>query len=154
VTTRVIGVGNEYRGDDVAGLLVAPQLRRAVPAGVEVVECDGELGHLLDLLEGASRVLLVDAAVGGGPAGSVRRLGHPEARHRSRSTSHALGVAEAISLAAAMGRLPAEVVVYAIMGRRFSFGPASRAVEAGVRKAATRILHELVSTPPEAIARS
>ena len=141
--TRVIGVGNEDRCDDAAGLLAARELRGSVPAGVEVIECDGELGRLLELLEGADRVLLVDAAVGAGPAGAVRRLRAPESWHRSSSSSYALGVGEAIALAAAMGRLPGEVVVCAISGGRFDLGPASLAVEAGAREAATRILREL-----------
>src|SRR5215469_10174685 len=65
--TRVIGMGAEDRGDDAAGLLVARLLRVAAPPGVEVHESAGDAGSLLELIEGADRVILVDAARGGTP---------------------------------------------------------------------------------------
>lgn len=72
--TRVIGIGAEDRGDDAAGLLVARLLQVAVPPGVEVYECAGDAGRLLELFEGADRVVLVDAARGAGARGTVERV--------------------------------------------------------------------------------
>ncbi len=87
VVTRVIGIGAEDRGDDAAGLLVARLLRHAVPPGVDVHESAGDAGGLLALLEGAGRVVIVNAAHGGGVPGSAERVPLGAAlRSRARST--------------------------------------------------------------------
>jgi hydrogenase maturation protease len=143
VTTRVIGVGVELRGDDAAGLLVARRLGGRVGPDVEVIETDGEVARLLELLEGAGRVVLADAARDGLPPGTVRRLDPASVGVPVRSSTHGLGVAEALGLAAAMGRPPRQVSVYSISGGRFEPGPATPAVRAGARAAAARILDEL-----------
>ncbi|HXM55353.1 MAG TPA: hydrogenase maturation protease [Candidatus Dormibacteraeota bacterium] len=137
----LIGVGAEDRGDDAAGLLVARRVRASAPAGVEVVESAGDAGELLSLLDGAERVVLVDAAMGG-PAGAVE-LVPPGAAHcaPARST-HGLGVAEALELAAALGSRPPVVRLYVVHGAAFEPGPVSPAVDAGVRVAAERILRD------------
>jgi hydrogenase maturation protease len=54
-----------------------------------------------------------------------------------RTSTHALGVPEAIELARALGRLPARLEVYAIEGARFTAGAElSPAVERAVRELA------------------
>ena len=51
------------------------------------------------------------------------------------SSTHAFGVAEAIELARALGRLPASLTVYAIEGDRFDVGQElSPEVEAAIDK--------------------
>jgi len=51
-----------------------------------------------------------------------------------------MGLAEAIGLARAMGRLPRRLTLYGIEARRFDFGaPPSPAVLRGVAEAARRI---------------
>jgi len=74
VRTVVIGVGNDFRRDDGAGLAVAGRLRGRVPGGVSVVECEQEPSRLLDAWSGADRAFVVDACSGGGPAGTVHRF--------------------------------------------------------------------------------
>ena len=101
--TLVVGVGNENRGDDGAGLIAARWLRDRAPAGTKVVEADGEPALLLDLLTAADRMLLVDAARGAGHPGRVRRIQPADVGQSSLSAStHDLGVAEALELAAAL----------------------------------------------------
>jgi hydrogenase maturation protease len=141
--TRVIGLGAEDRGDDAAGLLVARLIRAAAPPGVEVRECAGDAGALLELLEGAQRVVLVDAARGGAP-GTVERLPVDAVRSAPASSTHGLGLAEALGVAAALGILPATVRIYAVHGRRFDPGPASPEVAAGVHAAAELVLRDLI----------
>lgn len=138
---RVIGVGTEDRGDDAAGLLVARLVRASAPPGVEVHECPGDAGALLGLLDGADRVVLVDAARGG-RVGAVERLPPGAARPASARSTHGLGVAEALALAAELGLLPARVRLYAVRGGRFEAGPVSPAVTAAVREAAELILRD------------
>lgn len=127
--TLVIGLGNELRGDDAAGLLVARAVRDRAPDGAAVtpLEHEGEPVALLDLWEGAGRVFVADA-VGGGTnpePGAVHRFdaaaGPLPATFGGPST-HALGLAETIELARALGRLPACLIVFGIEGRRFGAG--------------------------------
>jgi hydrogenase maturation protease len=71
-----------------------------------------------------------------------------------RST-HAFGLAEAVELARALGRLPRFLVVYGVEGKCFTPGAAlSAGVEAAAADAAARVLDEVGSllraTPPPA----
>ncbi len=123
----VIGVGNALRHDDAAGLEVARRVRALVdPARVAVIEHEGEQSALLDIWEGAAAVVLVDAIRSGAPAGTIHRVDASEqplpASSWGSSSTHAIGVAEAIELARALGCLPAQVMVYGIEGLRFDAG--------------------------------
>lgn len=146
VRRTVVGIGNEDRGDDAAGLLVA---RRLVGLGdVAVRECGGGLTDLLELLSGAECALLVDAAAGL-PAGALQRFDAadgPLPAHLAASSTHGMGVPQAIELARALGRLPPTCVVYAIGAGAFTAGePLSPAVARAVGEAEQRIRHELAS---------
>jgi len=145
----VIGVGNSLRSDDAAGLGVARALR-AMAAGSEIVvrEEEGETLTLLDAWEGARALVLVDAVCSGAAPGTVHRFDASEAplpdHLRSSSSTHAVGLSQAIELARALGRLPARVVVFGIEGRRFDAGSElSSEVRALVDPLAERVLGEV-----------
>jgi hydrogenase maturation protease len=123
----VVGVGNALRGDDGVGLAVAARLReRAGADELAVRELEGEGIGLLDAWSGARAVLIVDSVRSGAAPGTVHRVdatGRPlPAELRSSTSTHAIGVAEAIELARALGRLPDRLVVYGIEGGRFEAG--------------------------------
>jgi hydrogenase maturation protease len=114
----VIGVGNEWRCDDGAGLEVARRVGGR--------ELSGEPIGLVDALESADEVTIVDAVFSGAPPGTVHEFEAgaeplPVALFGSSST-HALGLAEAIEIARSLGRLPARVRVLGIEGARFDYG--------------------------------
>jgi hydrogenase maturation protease len=145
----VIGLGNGVRGDDAAGLEVARRLRRAAPAGVEVVEHEGDAAALLDYWQGAALAVVVDAVRAGGEPGSLHRLeavpggqaGSGIADRAWQVSSHALGLAEAVGLAGALGRLPGRLVLVGIEGGSFAAGDAlSPPVAATVERAAGEVL--------------
>jgi hydrogenase maturation protease len=142
----VIGVGNAWRRDDAAGLAVARLLRGTVPAGVEVLEQEGEPAALLDAWDGAGAVWLVDAVSSGAEAGTVHRLDASEDALPAtlfRASSHLLGLADAVELARALGRLPARVVVFGIEGGRFEAGEGlTPAVAAAVERVAGAVRAE------------
>ncbi len=123
----VAGVGNALRRDDGAGIEVVRRLRAAgTPAGVELHAEEGEPVGLLDRFAGRDAVVLVDTMRSGAPAGTVRRVDAtdeplPTALTGSTST-HAIGLGQAVELARTLGRLPARVVVYAVEGARFDAG--------------------------------
>lgn len=144
-----IGLGNELRRDDGAGVEVARALRRVpVPAGAVIVEEQGEPTGLIDVWEGAGAVVIVDAMRSGAPPGSIRRLDASRARlpsslGRSAST-HALALGEALELARTLGRLPPRVIVHAVEGEDFGAGPGlSAAVRAAMPALTAAVLSEL-----------
>ncbi len=109
---------------------------------------------LLDLWEGASLAILVDAALSGAAPGTVRRIeaGALEALRSERPTSsHALSVREAYELGRSLGRLPRRLVVYAIEASDLRPGEQlSPEVEAAVDATARRIAGELARDGPGA----
>jgi hydrogenase maturation protease len=123
----IIGLGNELRGDDGAGVMVARRLRMLGEGGGMIVrEQRGDPTELIGLWQDRDAVVLVDTMRSGAPTGTVRRFDVseaplPVAMHGSSST-HALGLAEAIELARSLGRLPERVVVYAVEGSTFEAG--------------------------------
>jgi hydrogenase maturation protease len=131
----VIGVGNPWRGDDRAGLEVA---RR-----VGGIEHEGDCTRLVDAWAGEADVVVVDAAAPGRAPGAVHRfdaVAGPLPAATLRSSTHAFGVADAVELGRALGRLPRVLRVYAIEGREFALGaPMSPEVERAVAELARQL---------------
>jgi hydrogenase maturation protease len=145
-TPLVIGIGNEHRGDDAAGLLAARELRVLLEGNdrVEIAEHRGEGLSLLDLWDGRSTVILVDALHSTGPPGRVIRLDaadRPLEIEAEHGSTHAFGPAGAIELARSLGRLPERIEVYGITGSAFSMGAE---VQPAVRDAAHAIARAIV----------
>jgi len=123
--TVVIGIGNQLRGDDAAGVAVADRLRPRVPPGVEVVSCNEEPSRLMEAWEGADSVVLVDTVSSGAAPGTLHRFEageEPVPAHAFRSSTHAIGIGETIELARALGRLPRRVRVYGVEAGGFATG--------------------------------
>jgi hydrogenase maturation protease len=113
----VIGVGNEYRRDDGAGLAVVTSLRDRVPPGVEIVLTDGEPTRLIEAWTGAALAVVVDAVRADPPRpGRVHRfeLDRPLAGVTRTASSHGFGLDDAIRLALALDRMPGRLIVHAI----------------------------------------
>jgi hydrogenase maturation protease len=147
----VIGVGNPYRRDDAAGLVVAQRLRQIAPGHVTVIELEGEPTALLETWKDAHAVVLIDAVFSGAEAGTIHRLDAQAGaipQELFRYSTHAVSVAEAIELARALGQLPPKLVVYGIEGEDFRAGVGlSPEVERKIAELAERVLREL----PDAI---
>jgi hydrogenase maturation protease len=144
----VIGIGNEYRGDDAIGLEIARRIRALGPGDVAVVEHSGDMAALLDSWQSANTVLLVDAVQSGSAPGTVFRFDALAADLPSvfvpHVSSHGVGVADAVALARALGRLPEKLIVYGIEGRVFDARSAlSPEVAAVMDEAVQRIVQEL-----------
>lgn len=143
----VIGVGNEWRGDDSVGLATARRVRDLSGPRVRVVEEGRDGASLLDVWAGAQRVWLIDAAVSGAAPGTVRRLdavreGIPVGMRLS--SSHLFGVAEGVELARGLDRLPPALVIFAIEGRSFDPGAdMTPEVHRAADDVAARIIEEI-----------
>jgi hydrogenase maturation protease len=143
----VIGVGNDYRGDDGAALAVVRRLEGEAPADVTVRAFEQEPTRLIDGLVGAESAVVVDAVASGAEPGTLHRFdasAEPIPARVFRSSTHAFGVGEAIELARALGKLPRRVVVYGIEGASFAAGEGlSPAVAEAVELAVAAVLEEL-----------
>lgn len=148
----VIGVGNEFRHDDGVGRTVVDRLRERaedgpLPSDTVFATCDGDPGRLIGLWEGAALAVVVDAAHAH-PAtpGRIHRLALDAGRLDPPQTtsSHGLGLGEAVELARVLGLLPDHLVVYAVEGADGSFGTGlSPAVAAAVDPLVTAVEDEL-----------
>jgi hydrogenase maturation protease len=146
---RLIGVGNRWRGDDAAGLVVAARVRARLPRGIAVIEDRGEPLELIEACEGAQAAWLVDAVCSGAPPGTLHRFDAGERALPAglfRVSTHRFGLADALELARALGRLPPRVVVYGIEGSRFAPGrPMSPAVAAAAERLAGVLTTEMAA---------
>jgi hydrogenase maturation protease len=143
----VIGVGNAWRNDDRAGLEVARLLQGM--DGAEVLEREGEPTSLIDSWQGASAVWLADAVSSGAQPGTVHRhdaSAEPLPARLYDTSTHHVGLAEAVELARALGRLPERVVVFGIEGASFATGERlSPEVQAAAARVAEAIREEVAA---------
>jgi hydrogenase maturation protease len=111
---RVIGVGTPH-GDDAIGL-TAIRLLRTRQIGAELYEADSGQ-RLLDFLDPSASLIIIDALkTSDYSAGTIYRANWPDCRLESlcSTSTHGLGVSEALKLADALGQLPQEVVIFAV----------------------------------------
>jgi hydrogenase maturation protease len=143
----VIAVGNPLRRDDGAGAAVLECLRARVPTGVELVGAGGEPSELMDAWDGAAQAVVVDAVRTGAEPGSLHRFdasAQPLPARTGSASTHGLGLAEALELGRALGRLPQRVVVVGIeAGDEGQGAGLSEPVAAAVEGAAALVLEEL-----------
>ncbi|MGW4093529.1 hydrogenase maturation protease [Nocardia sp. NPDC004750] len=144
----VVGVGNEYRGDDGIGPVVASRIEDLGIPGVLVAISDGEPTSLLDIWAGVDLAVVIDA-VRCDPSvpGRVRRADIDLLRHAGAASSHSLGIRHALSLGRALGRLPRRTVVVAVDVVCLEPGVGlSEPVAAAVPRAAEAVVRELRRT--------
>ena len=142
----IIGIGNEYRGDDAVGLIVARLLKGCLADSVKVLEQSGDGAALMEAWRGAETVIIIDAVASGGAPGAIHRFDantRPIPKSAFHCSTHAFGVAEAIGLSRALGELPRSLIVYGIEGKNFAAGVGlSPEVEGAVGEVVRRALTE------------
>ncbi len=117
--TLILGLGNILMGDEGVGVHVvrAVELRLAQHRLSDQVEClDGGTGGftLLEPLQSAGRVIMIDAASDGNPVGTVTRTMPRFSRdYPPTLTAHDIGVKDLLDIFYIQGGGP-EVVLYAI----------------------------------------
>ena len=142
----VIGVGNRWRRDDIAGIAVLDRLRGRVGDGVELIESDGEPTRLIDAFERAPQVVMVDAVVTGAEPGTVHRFADTDLPDRMGigQSSHLVGLIGTIELGKLLGKLPNGLVLIGIEAADFNNGEGmTEGVAAGVATAVEAVLGEL-----------
>ncbi len=113
--TLVLGLGNVILGDEGVGVHVVRALEKhTLPAGVECL--DGGTGGfiLLEPLQNADRIILIDAAADGNPPGTVTRTTpHFSKDYPPTLTAHDIGVKDLLDAFYMQGGTR-EVTLYAI----------------------------------------
>ena len=141
----VMGIGNDLRGDDRVGLVLARSIRARQLSRVRVVECDGDIVTWLNLWAGCDNVIMLDAVLSGAQPGVIHQMDVSDdplpITHRSPSSSHVLDVGQIIELARTLHRLPRRLLLFGIEGQSFAHGTdLSPAVAAALPAAVTMIV--------------
>ena len=151
--TLVLGLGNILMGDEGVGVYVIKALEQhTLPIGVECL--DGGTGGftLLEPLENADRIILIDAASDGNPIGTITRTTPRFSRdYPPTLTAHDVGMKDLLDMFYIQGGTH-EIVLYAItidpqQPIRMSLSPEGEIVAAA---AVERILEELRADAGEA----
>lgn len=140
IRPRVVGVGRRFMRDDAVGLLVAEHLR-AEGAPVDVFTVD-DPSEVVDLVQTPAPVVIVDAAVGRVPSGTVHTLTRADLGSAAapRFSSHGLTLEAALKLAEVLApaQLTPRLTIVAVYIRPPA-GPGAEldpAVRAAIPKAA------------------
>lgn len=147
----IVGFGNSLAGDDAAGPEVVRRLlARPLPSGVRAEDGGSDSLRLPTVWRGEGEVWLVDALIGGGPAGTVHRLDHERllAVPQRHATVHHLSLPESIRWIAlafpAMGSV--RYRLWGIEPREVRLGePLSPAVADAVECVANELWREAVA---------
>jgi hydrogenase maturation protease len=142
--TLIAGLGSPH-GDDRLGWCVVAELLPRLPVGVTARKVGGGL-ELLECLEGRDSVIVIDASAPAGRPGTIRAFDWPDGDLEAPAflSSHGVGLAEALRLAEALGRLPRRLRIVAVEASDLAPGaPLSDAVARQVATAAGLVLESL-----------
>jgi hydrogenase maturation protease len=111
----ILGVGNVLMGDEGVGVRVVEHLQQSeLPVGVECL--DGGTGSflLLEPMQRARKVILIDATEDGAPPGTVRRLEPRFSTDYPRTlAAHDIGLKDLLDAFYLLGRRP-DVTLFAV----------------------------------------
>lgn len=138
----IIGIGNPYRYDDGVGFFVIDALENGgIDAETRRIKPDGY--SLLEAWKGRELVIIVDAARGLGPVGTVRffnALNDEIHAQLSPVSTHSLSLPETISLGKTLNQLPNHLWIYAIEAGELGHGTD---LSPDVKKAALNVALEI-----------
>jgi hydrogenase maturation protease len=155
VQPLVVGLGHPDRADDAVGRLVAESVADA--RGDVSVACPLDPLVLLNLMPGRDVVVLVDAAVGGDAAGTVRvhdltSAPLAQAEAGAAASSHGISVGQVVELARAVGAMPTMLRLVTVQVTDVAAGreltPSVRRAVARASQQVSRLLDEISSADP------
>lgn len=121
----VIGIGNEFRGDDAVGLYVARKLAELAPPDCDIKESPGEGSQLLNTWQEYRRVIIVDAVKASSAPGAVHRVDALNEKLPDswvHLSTHTVSLPDAVDLARTLNALPDTFLIFGIEGSDFSPG--------------------------------
>ena len=118
VATRILGIGNLLLGDEGVGVHVVRLLLEQghLPEGVDCL--DGGTGSLvlLEPLQTADRIILVDATMDGNPPGTLRRLVPKFSSDFPPSlAAHDIGLRDLLDSFYLLGDTPPDVILFSFI---------------------------------------
>ncbi len=149
--TALIGIGNEFRGDDGVGLTILHQLREnRLPGTISFIEESGEGTALIEHWQQYENVFLFDAVCSrSAPPGTlfifdaIRETIPAQFFHYS---THKFSLAEAVELSRTLNSLPKRLIIYGIEGKQFQFDQQlSPEVEHRIPEVIHQVLKELLN---------
>ena len=145
--TLVLGLGNEYAGDDAVGVLAVRALRGELCGAADIVESAASGLALLEVLAGYDRAIVIDSIrTGNNPPGTVVVLRFTDVGQVVAPSLHHAGIPEMAAVAERLGlQFPAETSVLAVeVADQPTFGapmsePVASAVAELIRLARARV---------------
>ena len=146
----VIGLGNEFRGDDGCGPLVARLIAQKRRTGVRVLSSPGDGSGVVLEWGDINAAFVIDCVRSGSSPGKIFRFEPliediPEKVLRPTS-SHRLALTQIVRLAQALGRMPQRLIVYGVEGGEFAHGSKiTPAVAEAAEQVTDRIVREIAN---------
>jgi len=127
----IIGIGSPF-GDDQLGWHIVDMLQQDTRLAqlprqqMTFIKTDRPGARLLELMQGAEMVIMIDAMESGASPGTIKCFeGHEIEALISPLSSHGFGVGSALKLGQALGNLPNKVILYGIeISNKFLNDPA------------------------------
>ena len=120
----VVGIGNLLLKDEGIGVHVAQALEKALsPIDFEVID-GGTSPDLLRLVDCVDRLILVDAAKGGGEPGDIYRftLDGLSPENSVNTSVHQIGLVETLMVMRALGTAPEKTVIIGVEPKEIDWG--------------------------------
>ena len=117
---RILGCGNPLVGDDGIGVHIANKLiemRSELPDNVEVIDAGVGGLELLNFMENAEQIIIVDAVKGAGNIGSVHRFEIEDIKNAISGDAlsiHDTSIADVLCIAQHVQEMPKSVKIFAI----------------------------------------
>jgi hydrogenase maturation protease len=142
----VVGVGNLLLKDEGIGVHVARALlESSLPDGVVVID-GGTSPDVLDYLEPADKLVIIDAAEAGGPPGATYRFRPDDVTLETGEaiSLHELGLLSSVKMMSLLGKAPPEVIIFGIQPKEIDWGMAlSPELQKKVPEIVTAVLAEI-----------
>lgn len=144
----VLGVGNVLMADEGLGVRCVERLEASgqLPAGVIAIDGGTSSHELLEELDDAALLVIVDAVASDAAPGTLIRLEGDRipAAFSNRLSPHQHGINDLLATLQLLGRAPARVVVHGMVPGRLALGlELSPAVDAALPALAARVVAEI-----------
>jgi hydrogenase maturation protease len=143
----IIGIGNEWRGDDAMGIRLVKQMSQTYPSVADYYTETDDLTRLIDVWEDR-KAFLVDAfhhpAMPTGKILETRRLDSWIGHDFLGTTTHSITLKSAWDLALVLHKKPLSCLIVGINGNQWNVGQnMSQEVEEAIPFVRARLLYEL-----------
>jgi len=150
VRTAIVGVGNPLMGDEGIGVHIAEKLKAtSLPADVVVVDGGTQFWGDEEILNGAEKLVIIDAVLGGGAPGTIYRFSLDELEDETEEVKlscHDMGLIEKLRMTRFAGFAPAQIVVIGVEPATVAWNAGlSEEIEAKIPEIIDAVMGELTS---------